>query len=435
MKKYIIVVLALLMFVPSPLIAEETTRVSVTSGGTEGDFPSNTPSISSDGRYVAFDSLATNLVAGDTNGTEDVFVHDRNTGKTTRVSVDSIGTEGDDSSYTPSISSDGRYVAFDSFATNLVAGDTNKAADVFVYDQAPDIFTVYVPSSADNGIDGDGKSTVLIGWVASTSSDIDHYEIVARVGAAPDETDTVAGQTSILPGTQVATFNWNSGDILYVGVVAVDTMGFRALSLNGSKPYIIVAADTPSSSTTTAAVSTTTTPPGSTTTTIGPASTTTTSPLSTFTLAGTITGEVSEGVTVILEGDLNQNTVTDPGGRYEFLNLPEGVFFIVRPELEGYVFDPPQYEVSNLTNDVLNMDFMSSVAPLCPTEVIYGEDSEEVELLRTLRDEVLSKTPEGREIIKQYYNFSPLLVETMKADDGFKNEVENMIDEVLMIIR
>jgi hypothetical protein len=201
-------------------------------------------------------------------------------------------------------------------------------------------------------------------------------------------------------------------------------MGFRALSLNGSKPYIIVAADTPSSSTTT-------TPPGSTTTTIGSASTTTTSPLSTFTLAGTITGEVSEGVTIILDGDLNQDTVTDTAGRYEFLNLSDGVSFIIRPELEGYVFDPPQYEISNLMNDQLTIDFMSSVAPLCPTEVIYGEDSEEVEHLRALRDEVLSKTPEGREIIKQYYNFSPLLVEAMRGDEEFKNEVEDMIDEVL----
>ncbi len=183
-------------------------------------------------------------------------------------------------------------------------------------------------------------------------------------------------------------------------------------------------------------VTTTTTTPGSSTTTSTGITTTiitatTTVPSTSHTIAGMVMGEISDGVTVTLEGDLSQGTVTDPGGYYEFLNLPDGGSFILRPELEGYEFDPPEHEIPNLINDELNIDFMSSVAPLCPTEVIYGEDSEEVKLLRVLRDEVLSKTPEGREVIKQYYNFSPLLVEAMKGDEEFKNEVEDIIDEVL----
>ncbi len=126
---------------------------------------------------------------------------------------------------------------------------------------------------------------------------------------------------------------------------------------------------------------------------------------------------------------------TDDSGYYEFTNLIAGVQYIIIPQLEGYVFDPPEHVIDSLTVDELDKNFISSVAPLCPTEVIYGGGSEEVELLRALRDEVLSKTPEGREIIKQYYNFSPLLVAAMKGDEEFKNGVEDMIDDVLMMIR
>ena len=118
----------------------QTTRVSLASDGTQGDYDSSLPpSISADGRYVAFASLASNLVSGDTNGVYDVFVHDRQTGQTTRLSVASDGTQGDDSSYFfYSISADGRYVAFSSTATNLVSGDTNDFGDVFVRDRGGD---------------------------------------------------------------------------------------------------------------------------------------------------------------------------------------------------------------------------------------------------------------------------------------------------------
>jgi Tol biopolymer transport system component len=117
----------------------ETTRVSVDSTGTQGDNHSYSPSISSDGKFVAFQSDATNLVGvgNDTNGSTDIFVHDLQTGETTRVSVDSTGTQGDNHSYSPSISSDGKFVAFQSDADNLigVGNDTNGSTDVFVDDR------------------------------------------------------------------------------------------------------------------------------------------------------------------------------------------------------------------------------------------------------------------------------------------------------------
>ena len=112
-----------------------TERVSVASDGTEGNDDSSAPAISADGRFVAFHSLADNLAPGDTNGLTDVFVHDRQTGTTKRVSVASDGTEGNETSAFPAISGAGRFVAFHSLADNLVTGDTNGEWDVFVHDR------------------------------------------------------------------------------------------------------------------------------------------------------------------------------------------------------------------------------------------------------------------------------------------------------------
>jgi Tol biopolymer transport system component len=131
-----------------------TTRVSVDSAGAEGDESSTDPSISSDGRYVAFESDATNLVAGDTNGFFDIFVHNRQTGATTRVSVDSAGSEGIGASFNPSISSDGGYVAFES-DVDFVADIANF--DVYVHDRQTGATTLVSVDSA--GTPGDLDST------------------------------------------------------------------------------------------------------------------------------------------------------------------------------------------------------------------------------------------------------------------------------------
>jgi Tol biopolymer transport system component len=112
-----------------------TTRVSVGTGGVQGDMESGNASISADGRWVAFDSLATNLVADDTNAQQDVFVHDRQTGTTARMSLDSGGAEANGGSVWPAISADGRWVAFNSAASNIVSDDTNGAGDIFVHDR------------------------------------------------------------------------------------------------------------------------------------------------------------------------------------------------------------------------------------------------------------------------------------------------------------
>ncbi len=112
-----------------------TTRVSVGSAGAQGTFDSLEPAVDADARLVAFSSFAPDLVAGDTNGASDIFVRDRQTGTTARISVAAGGVEAAGHSFSPSISADGRYVSFWSAAPNLVAGDTNDNWDVFVYDR------------------------------------------------------------------------------------------------------------------------------------------------------------------------------------------------------------------------------------------------------------------------------------------------------------
>jgi Tol biopolymer transport system component len=134
-------------------IQDTIERVSVDSDGIEGDFASSNPSISADGRYVAFQSEAKNLVPNDTNGDvdrsfgEDIFVYDRDTGLIERVSLRDNGGESNNASYTPSISGDGRYVAFVSVANNLVSGfQTGSGGNVYIHDRDTDeIVGIVVP--------------------------------------------------------------------------------------------------------------------------------------------------------------------------------------------------------------------------------------------------------------------------------------------------
>ena len=131
-----------------------TVRASVATDGTEADGPSQQPWVSSSGRYVVFASEATNLVADDTNGASDIFLRDLVAGTTQRVSVAADGTQGDGDSLLPRVSGTGRYVAFVSQAQNLVALDDNNSRDVFVRDLktgAMEIASVSTGGAAANG--------------------------------------------------------------------------------------------------------------------------------------------------------------------------------------------------------------------------------------------------------------------------------------------
>jgi hypothetical protein len=161
---------------PEPTV----TMVSVSNAGQQGNYESYGPSISADGRFVAFVSEATNLVPDDTNNAEDIFVYDRQTGEISRVSVSSAGQQADVYSEYPSISADGRFVAFNSYATNLVPDDTNGKGDLFVHGrQTGQTTRVNVSSTgqqvyADNGdysISADGRFVAFSSWATDLVPD------------------------------------------------------------------------------------------------------------------------------------------------------------------------------------------------------------------------------------------------------------------------
>ena len=112
-----------------------TSLASLANDGTQANGRCQSPSVSADGRFVAFTSNADNLIVADVNNHWDVFVHDRETGSTTLVSVSSSGEQGNASSHGPSISADGRFVAFYSYASNFVTNDHKGYSDVFLHDR------------------------------------------------------------------------------------------------------------------------------------------------------------------------------------------------------------------------------------------------------------------------------------------------------------
>jgi Tol biopolymer transport system component len=153
-----------------------TSRVSVSSTGRQANNDSNGPVISADGRFVTFYSFASNLVPGDTNGAIDVFVRDRLTGLTRRVSVASNGQQGNADSLGEAISANGRYVAFTSFASNLVRDDSNQTNDVFVRDQLTGVTRrVSVASNGRQANGGSGMPAIsadgrLVAFASSASN-------------------------------------------------------------------------------------------------------------------------------------------------------------------------------------------------------------------------------------------------------------------------
>lgn len=162
------VLVAALALAPAASAQNPITRVNVAPDGSEADFGggTNPPAVSADGRFIAFDSPAKNLVPGDVRYAADVFLHDRATGSLVCISRALDGLEGDGESATPALSSDGRFIAFASSSGNLVAGDTNGHSDCFVRDRDPDgdglfdeadAFTLRVSVHSD-GSEGDGPS-------------------------------------------------------------------------------------------------------------------------------------------------------------------------------------------------------------------------------------------------------------------------------------
>lgn len=199
----------------------KTSRVSVDTSGVQGNDHSFKPSVSTDGLYTAYESRASNLVTGDTNGSEDIFIHERPSGITFRVSVDSTGSQAFGSSMNPSISAAGRYVAFQSSAGNLVPGDTNMSTDIFVHD-------TFTGETTRVSVSSSGQQANYGGAEASISADGRHVAFQSTA------TNLVPGAGSLM---KIFVHDRQTGE---TSLVSVDSAG---VSANGNCLYPSISPD------------------------------------------------------------------------------------------------------------------------------------------------------------------------------------------------
>ncbi|NJD57898.1 MAG: hypothetical protein FIA98_00660 [Anaerolineae bacterium] len=205
----------------SPLQAG-TQRISIANNGAQAELRSKQPSISADGRYVAFTSDASNLVKDDTNGVSDVFVRDLVKNTTTRVSVSSKGTEGNKSSYWPFISADGSYVTFTSDADNLVENDKNGAGDVYI-------------SDVHNGV----TELVSIGPDGSAGNDLSFWSSVSEDGRY---VVYMSNATNLVPSDINDSWDVFMRD-RQSGVTSLVSLGYDGSQANSQSEYPVISSD------------------------------------------------------------------------------------------------------------------------------------------------------------------------------------------------
>jgi hypothetical protein len=220
------------------LLLGTTVRVSLNAAGEQTNNGSGTPSVSADGRFVVFESDASNLVEGDTNNFIDIFVKDMQTGIVKRASVDSSGGQANENSSYPFISGDGRYVVFQSEADNLVPNDTNGAGDVFVHDMQTGVTSgVSVAGnvgSFDAGISLDGRFVVFSSRASNlvlgdTNEKMDIFVYAVQTGqitrvsvnSSGEQADKGASEPSISGDGRYVTFSSPSENLM-----AMDTMSY-----------------------------------------------------------------------------------------------------------------------------------------------------------------------------------------------------------------
>ncbi len=207
-----------------------TVRVSVSSTGVQANAGSGLASISADGRVVAFASSATNLVPGDTNGVSDVFVHNLVTGMTRRVSVSSTGAQGNAGSSDASLSGDGNLVGFSSSASNLVPGDTNAGSDFFVHNvttgatRRVDVSSAGVQANYDTGggpISANGRFVAFSSAASNlVAGDTNHHPDVFEHNLATGKTVRVSVSST---GAQVGRASHVTGISADGNVVAFES--------------------------------------------------------------------------------------------------------------------------------------------------------------------------------------------------------------------
>ncbi|OGN93953.1 MAG: hypothetical protein A2Y88_08460, partial [Chloroflexi bacterium RBG_13_48_10] len=213
------------------MVKKSTSRVSTSSTGEEGNLSSYWPFISADGRYVTFTSDANDLVATDSNSYGDVFLHDLKTGKTDLISVATDGKSGNDLSFWSSVSSDGRYVVFMSQASNLVASDLNATWDIFLRDMTT------------------GETKIISnGYDSSQANSQSEYPVISADGRyvafASDATNLVQGDTNGY--RDVFEYDQETGKTIRVSVATDGTQTDNgtqvfALSISSDGKYIAFA--------------------------------------------------------------------------------------------------------------------------------------------------------------------------------------------------
>ena len=195
-------------------ISLDSDEVQATGSST---LPQSTRVVSTDGRFVVFSSDASNLVANDNNGVSDVFLRDRVLGTTVRISVNrNDGGDASGESHTPSINSDGRFIAFASLAGDLVEGDDNALLDVFVYDHNTGQVIRASLAASDGETDGDSKDPTISAdgrYVTFSSSATNLVAEGANINVDIYVRDLFLGETSkvsVRPGGVFTELNsWN----------------------------------------------------------------------------------------------------------------------------------------------------------------------------------------------------------------------------------
>ncbi|MBC8328154.1 MAG: PD40 domain-containing protein [Planctomycetes bacterium] len=214
---------------------KRTRRVSLGAGGAEADDSSGEPFLSVDGRFVSFRSRASNLVPGDSNGAWDVFVHDRHTGAVERVSRSTGGAQGDGDCRFSALSTDGRYVAFDSAATNLVPGDSNGAWDVFVHDRSSGT-TVRVSVKTGGAQGNQGSYGGNSSFVSADGT---------LVAFASDATNLVSGDNN--RERDVFVHDWRTGETERISVSGRKKQGnggaWRWLPISANHRFVLFTSD------------------------------------------------------------------------------------------------------------------------------------------------------------------------------------------------
>lgn len=285
-----------------------TTLISRGPDGRPGDGDSTAPTLSGDGRYLAYASRATNLVAGDSNQVADVFLHDRTTGETRRVSVSSTGIQANRAAGSPQITLDGRYILFTADASNLVSGDGNNATDLFLHDQlARHTSRVSVAvTGAWTGVEGNGPTR---------------------------------GPAMVIPGGRLIAFISQATNLVNPASVGVPGL------------YLHERVDAP-----------------------------------TFAISGRITEGEGQPVGGVVVAAGPHRTVTDANGNFNFSALMGGTYTLAAAK-SGYTFSPPRRIVSLLDN-LGGQDFAASAgnSPDAFIDLPLPYDGTAATLLALLRD-------------------------------------------------